>query len=378
MLEREIERLLTIGRQQTIGKGEAISVKEILAAEIPYPLKVFFRADVDRMLSDELRRWHESSRFTHHHREVESLQRQMNSTLVLNFSFLREEFLQKMEDGVHLLVNYLLRPQWTLTNFLFNTKASIAVSDLKTMLAYFGAYEYLKAVLFRYVDEKKLETLTMNEFQHLAWRIDAEYLKRKGGIEIARLTTPVYDFIHFTPVSTSASTIDRTLPTKALMKFFEDKRLRIICESLEKSGQGELSMEQLQALLDETYRSNTDAFTPEEAFLPRQTPLEGGRSPEPVAELQPQAPALPPVDLIELQQLISNDDQRRFIKKIFRKDESYYAASLNALNALSSWKEASVYIDKILIANDVDPYSNEAVRFSEVVHERFFPRMPRR
>jgi hypothetical protein len=41
---------------------------------------------------------------------------------------------------------------------------------------------------------------------------------------------------------------------------------------------------------------------------------------------------------------------------------------------LSSWKQASVFIDEIFIMNEIDPYVQEAVRFTEVAYRRFFPK----
>lgn len=392
MLEKETDRLIVLIQQQTIAKNEAISVREILAAEIPYPIKAFFRSDVERILNDELQRTRANSRFNYFHKEVESLQRQINSVLVLNFSFLREEFLQKLEDGVHLVLNFLLRPQWTLTSFLFNTNASVPVSDLKSMLTYFGAYEYLKEVLLRYIDGKKLDSLTMNEFQNLLWRIDAEYIHRKSGFEIARMTTPIYDFIHFSPFPHSAAAQAIPVPTKVLIKFFEDKRLHFLCNVLERHHAHraieELTMEQLQSILEEAHHSNAEAFRAEETFVKRQMTLT--MQPEQSStdhsltslpaegELRSQNERGKEENLPDLHQLISEDDRKKFLKRIFKKDDAFYASSLHTLNAMTSWKEASIYIDKILIANDVDPYSSEAVRFSELVHHHFFPRTTRR
>lgn len=393
MLEKETERLLDIIREQTIGRGEAIAVKDLLAAEIPYPLKVFFRADVERILREEQRRTSEHSRFNYHHREVESLLQQLNSILVVNFTFLREEFLQKLEDGVHLILNYLLRPQWTLTNFLFNASPSIPTGELKAMFSYFGAYEYLKEVFFRYVDEKHIETLRIDEFQHLIRRIDAEYLRRKSGLEIARLTTAIYDFLHFTPFS-SAPSYGTALATKIFVKFFEDKFFPVLAKSLEQHCAQHnltgLTLEQLQLAVDTACRSNPEALQLKEPS--HETVLDGEKEPpasqSPAAEhpaprsAQSYSPLpevkIKPLNLQNLHECISGEDRRRFLKKIFKRDESYYRSSIDALNGISSWKEASQYIDKIFIANDIDPYSGEAVRFSEIVHQRYFPKTPRR
>lgn len=380
MLEKETERLLKTVHEQTIGRGEAVTVKDILAAEIPYPVKVFFRADVERMLREEQSRGMAHSRFTYHHREVESLLRQMNSVLVLNFTFLREEFLQKLEDGVHLVLNYLLRPQWTLTNFVYSASASVSIADIRTMFSYFGAYEYLKEIFFHYAEEKKVETMRIAEFQNLITRIDAEYVRRKSGMEIARLTMPIFEFIHFTPFSsTSPDTL--AVDVKALTKFFEDKRFPIVAKLLgqycfRQNLQG-LTLSQLQVTLDEILRANPTALQVEETMIhemkqPDAEPAQQSQSVE-IHNFAPQH-AAPRPHLQDLYEMFDEDERKRLLKKIFRKDEAYFTSSLNALNSMTSWKEASAYIDKILIANDVDPYSHDAVRFSEIVYQRFFPK----
>jgi len=56
------------------------------------------------------------------------------------------------------------------------------------------------------------------------------------------------------------------------------------------------------------------------------------------------------------------------VKKIFKKDEARYG---QALDAFASWSEAAREIGNIFIANEIDPYSSVAVKFTEVVHSRF-------
>ncbi len=396
MLENETERLIRNVEARTIGKNQSVSMREILAAEVPHPLKVFFRSDVERILNDELRRTRTHSRFDYSNGEVEALQRKMNSILVLNFSFLREEFLQKVDDGVHLVLNLLVRPQWTLTSFIFHTNASASVSDVKSMLAYFGGHEYLKEILLRYIDEKRLESLTMNELQNLLLRIDGEYIRRKEGSELARMTGPIYEFINFSTPPAAPAPHAIPVQTKVFVKFFEDKRLRLICEVLEQHiaqrGVNELTMDQLGEILEQVRRTNDEAFIPDETFTKKQSAL--GVAPEspPVvetAEARNERPSssqsferqqlIQPVrekraGLPDLNEIISNRDRRRIIKKIFRRDDAQYSAILKALNAMASWKDASVYIDKLFIANEVDPYSRDAVRFLELVQQRFTSR----
>ena len=92
MFEQETESIIAAIRQRTIGSAGTFAVKDILASDIPHPVKTFFRADVEAMLMKELLTYHKTSRFPFDHVEVQSLQQQINSLLVLNYAFQREDF----------------------------------------------------------------------------------------------------------------------------------------------------------------------------------------------------------------------------------------------------------------------------------------------
>lgn len=384
MLEKETERLLTLFEQRTIGRGDAIAVKEILAAEIPHPIRVFFRTDVDRMLEDEHRRERTNTRFNHRHPEIQSLQRQIDSVLVLNFTFSRNEFVEKLHDGVHLLMNYLVRPQWTILNFLFNSRPSVSIDEMRSMTRYFGAYEYLSDIAVRYAQEKMIDNFTQPDLQKLLFRIDGEYMRGKDGQQLAQLLIPLYEFLGFPNIGCT-----KPVSTKAISRFFEDKNMRFISEMLDRhltNGLTEMPTEILGADLEELRRSTPDAFAPQVIPSPNTRP-----TPHPT----PSKPATPPpmrqekiheeqtpipepavkrsVNSRSIHDLISEEDRKRFVKKIFLKDERQFEATIASLNGMTSWKQASIFIDEIFIAHEVDPYSSEAVRFTDLVYQHFFP-----
>lgn len=391
MLEKETPQLLAVLQRRTIGNSEHISVRDILAAEIPRPVKVFFRADIERILNDEQERARAGSRFNYAHPEVRSLQRQMNSVLVFNYSLSREQFLQKLDEGVHLLLNYSLRPQWTLSSFLFNTTASQSRAAIRIMLSHFWDYPYLREILLRYIIEKDIDVLTKEEFESILWRVDSGYVRRKSPRELAVLTQPIFSFIHF-PHADSG----RAIPTKALIKFFEDKRMRSVFDMLNhhmvELSATELTIEQLERLLTELVHTDPMAFEADRSFTKKlisfgtksekeeiesggiQTRLPKRSGGQAVIESKEGAePAPPPSTLPNLIDLITEEDRRRFLKKIFRRDEELLISSVAAIDAMTSFKEASIYIDEIFIANEVDPYSSDARRFTEIVYQRFFP-----
>ena len=471
MFERETETIISIAKQRiphSITDSSAFAVKDILAADIPLPLKTFFRADVEILLMEELGRQRKKSRFSFSHPEVQSLQSQMNSFLVLHYSFKKEEFHQRLDDAVHLLVNYLVRPQWTLANVIFEQGDTISTSALMRLLKYFGPYEYIRSLLLRFIEDRHSASFTKADFSKILWRVDGEFIRRKTGDQLAKLLTPMYEFLEY-PLNTGTN----KLPLKALIKYFGDKGLTMAVKRLEDEialGTNEITAKDLGEVL-ESIRRNSGAFevasrtieidpakppsveptrveahreieptqnvvTPQppptnpppghrHSPLTPPSPAEGGSSTwgnrsrgekgEIIAEetgsdsLPPlsdapeepwsttDAPATvqeeePPQALGQgeesvpaqsghggekqpyLLYAINDGDRKKFVKKIFVQDDIAFLEALRALDEMSTWRQASVYIDEIFIKNDVDPYASEAIRFIDVIQEKYYPK----
>jgi hypothetical protein len=78
--------------------------------------------------------------------------------------------------------------------------------------------------------------------------------------------------------------------------------------------------------------------------------------------------------LPDLNEVISSKYQKKFIKKIFKKDERRFIKFINYLNQLTSWKKASAAIDEMFYQTGVNPYSSIAIEFSDMIYNRYFPK----
>ena len=78
--------------------------------------------------------------------------------------------------------------------------------------------------------------------------------------------------------------------------------------------------------------------------------------------------------LEDINNLITPKYQKKFIKKIFKKDDIRYSKFINYLNQLPSWKKASAAIDEMLYQTGINPYSSIAIEFSDMVYNRYFPK----
>ncbi|MDI6803908.1 MAG: hypothetical protein QME58_08680 [Bacteroidota bacterium] len=385
MYEKEIDRLNKLTLIRTIGSAERISLKEVLAAEIPLPLRNMIRVDVEQKLQDELRNNFVNSRFDFSHPEVISLQNRMNSILVLNYSFNRHEYLELVHDAIHLLLNYLMRPQWTLRSFLFDNTTQVSSDVILKALRNFSVYEYLKDLIVRIIKEKNIKLMTINEFQSLIWKCDREYIRRKDGYQLAQITLAIYDFINYGNRETKS-----TVPTKGLIKLFDDKGMRKVVDRLQIELQrhvNEISFDELCILLEDL-RKTYDGFEFENTLqkIPVEIPVTAPLEDSPVvtitideSEVVEKNDSISPQlstksQLLPLENFFDDDERKRFVKKIFRKNEKDFSDAVTDINNMTSWKEASKYVDEIYILNEVDLYSPEATRFTEITYNRFFTR----
>jgi hypothetical protein len=76
----------------------------------------------------------------------------------------------------------------------------------------------------------------------------------------------------------------------------------------------------------------------------------------------------------DLRASISASDKKKFVKKIFAKNDSSYESAIDVLNASSSWREASEHIDELFLQNKVDMYSRVAVEFTDSIYKRYLQR----
>lgn len=369
LFDQETEQILLTAQQRTIANLPAIAVKDLLASDIPFALKSYFRAHVERILEDELEQCRSSSRFNFIHPEVQSLQRQINSVLIVNYVFERKEFLDRLDDAVHLIINYLIRPQWTLKNFIFADNKTISSDRVTELLKYFAPYDYLKNLICMYVLQRHVRSFTESEFAATLWKLDGEYVRRKSAAELAAILSPVYNFMGH-PLKTN----DTALPVKGLSKFFEDKGLRTVTQCLEDvtaRGVHTLTQHALEDVLEEI-RKGAGNFVFEQPLPDQPLDLSSSSVKESTSDTESNHQIQPPQEpLVSIESLIDESDKKKFVKKIFRHSEPAFIDSLRTINNLDSWKQASVFIDEIFIRYGVDPYSNEAERLLEIVRRRF-------
>lgn len=403
MFEQEIENIIQNTQAKTIGNGSSIRVADILSAPILPAIKTFFQTEVEGWLKEERSSQLPSGRFRYDEPEV---QKQIDSILVRNAILSREEFLSILDKAVKLVFNYICRPQWTLSKFLFKSGNVVPSEEFQSELNYFYDYPYYRDILLRFVEKKGIKEVTLEMLEQLVKRIDEEVIQSCSASELAHLTQPIFDVLHEAQPHKGDE-----IPIDALMIFFDDKNRMDVLAKLESEQEQHrrlnISMERLVSLLEPGHdrtRSETShhleapEVQPAEAAVKRDEVMQDHRkldmippvverketgSPLPLQE--PEAleigerlsrPSVTPTTQQEpisyhIRKQLRKRGKKKVIKRVFQGDAAQYEISLATLNSMKTWGEASMYIDSVFIKNGVDPFSNVAIKFTDVVQEVF-------
>jgi hypothetical protein len=76
----------------------------------------------------------------------------------------------------------------------------------------------------------------------------------------------------------------------------------------------------------------------------------------------------------DVNKIITGRNRKKIVKKLFKKKENEFNSFVDILNSQTNWKEASVIIDEEFYQRGINPYSKEAIMFSDMVYTRFFPK----
>jgi hypothetical protein len=417
-LETHLEELSRSFAERTIADRPAIRMNEVVGPSLPKAVSTYLQAEVLRALEQDLRNGPALRQIDRDSPGMDRLATSFARSLSYAYTFDREAYLRALDDAVHFAANYLFRPRWTLEQFLFEDRTTVPLTSLETRLIYVTEYSYLGEILLRILRRRGNPEVTVEEVRTLLEKIDDQVVQQHSPKELAHLTRPIFAFM-----LQGDEAADRPIPVEPLLLFFEDKKMRFLRDYLDgivgiRKVSG-LSLSDLTTLIEDLYRADSRPMagpagttppvpapeaeeleqTPPGPFPPLEEPVAPAEYQEPPAAAStvpspdpqpPSSPApLPPAanpalsltfaGMIEsraaappgLEELITDQQRKRFVKRIFHRDADYYQTVITALEEMTNWEQASTYLMEFYRTNELDPFSGDVVEFTDIVQKRF-------
>ena len=416
---------------------QSIPLAYIMQLDIPDSIKHFFDQEVEIWLREEEEKFTSTERFDYDMPQVRMLIDQIFDLLKQNATFHITKFNHLLERAVKLQMNYMLEPHRTLTQFLFKDSPRISTMEVYDTLKYFFRFDYYKTAISDYFNLKYLREISQDQFVSLIEEIDRKTFEENRTDTALGTIKTIMEFLSEAQNETVSSLPtdvlaaifrDRKLDDMyQLIKKVENQGVRnqLSFDELETllrdgslPGMEEqevtekteiLGFEQVQAIETAAPEISLSEFDvpestiqleeeeePEEEFEPEEEevePEEELTQPEQEAvlteeEAEPEISEKVANDLADfVAKQISSDSpledlhgmikgriRKKIIKKLFKKKEDEFVSFVDQLNSLSTWKDASRVIDDEFYERGINPYSKEAIAFSDIIYTRFFPK----
>ena len=413
IFEAEIESIIHAVRIKTIGEDDGIILKKILTADIHPAVKAYFKAEVEKMLMHERGLEHRSKKFPYSLPEVRSIEAQIDLLLIQNYSFGLQEFELLLDESVHFQFNYLCRPQWTLMNFIMGEQRKVNSSQIEKCLMYCVDYTYFPELIKRYIVDHGLAEVNYEELKTLIEKIDHEVVAQHSSLELAHMTRALFEFVESGKMVPQVEFEQQTLPINAAIVFFDDKHLTDIRTRLEFERDNnriiQITVDRLADIIEAVRTGNNEVVSdsiapsaeiseePQEIKIPAQDQFEikiineiqleeeSATGPQdievsPLSEMSASGIGendreLSALDSAlkrqELLNVFSEQERGVLIKHVFSQDEPAFHGAITEISLLEIWAEVAQYLDTLFIANGVNPFSTEAVLFTDKLYAYF-------
>ncbi|GAB4338615.1 MAG: hypothetical protein Kow0037_22820 [Calditrichia bacterium] len=410
MLDQVIENIIRkIQKEVVTPQMEQVPLSYLLTRNIPQSVKHFFDQEVELWLREEAQKFDSNERFDYNSPEIQVLIDKIFDILKNTATFHITKFHQLLERAVKLQANYLTRPHQTLTQFLFKDSQTVTTMEVYDMLKYFDRFQYYKDALTDYFNLKYMREINQSHFEELIASIDRQVYSKDPVMTILKTVKTVINFMNegrepsdLIPLDVLVSMLkDRNLNKYAqLVQVQLNRGLEEISlgdlEVLLSTGELKLETEAAPAEVEDIEKAQVEVHvedisvvakpTAEPAEAEVEEEFEEEEEEEEEKEVAPKttsaaeqlaefvAQKIKGEHLEDLHKLTSKKLRKRFIKHLFKKDETRYVKFMDFLNELPTWKQASAAIDEMFYQAGVNPYSKDALAFTDLVYNRYFPK----
>jgi len=434
----EKDRLIAELEKKILGRREQITVQEISAAPMPELLLAAFRNHAHSIVRREKPLVLQSShRFVLDDSEIKTHLCRLRELLIDRLVMPRDEVIEVIVFAVRLQFDVITKPRAALVELLYERALERDRDDIRTIVAGLGEQRPMISALLDLIGGYPAGPVNREAFVALCRRAEKtayadkpvtalmadlhDFIGFCGAIDGAKITEvdnqTVLGVLFERNLKELAEGLLPTLTQKDKWTLLEIEKIlehQIVSSGLALGAEAhrqifpppeidlnaflEEAPDEIQLDLDENgHDGNT--IDPEHATVGERASLQDASAFERVYDLftdSPEndapaeqgtavqsSPAATHRSLHEFQssipyqplyRLIDDQSKAMFVKKIFRKDGEAYGRFIDLLEVAENWNAAKGILDEELSMRKINPYSKEAIRLSDLVFSRYFPR----
>lgn len=172
MFEREIKFIYDFNLNKVNKLGPYFTFEQLQNADLHPAILHYISAEIDYLVFEDRQKLLKNSVFDYSGEKISYHFAMITEELKKVKRFSLEYIAKLILHATSFTVNFLVRPKWTLTRFIFDESKHKTTNELKQILNYVYYYKYLKTIIVTYINSKKILSMNVEEFEELLNKTD--------------------------------------------------------------------------------------------------------------------------------------------------------------------------------------------------------------
>ncbi|VAX19892.1 hypothetical protein MNBD_IGNAVI01-2561 [hydrothermal vent metagenome] len=247
MFEKEIEFIYNYYLNKIEKLNSFVTFDQLASANLHPALLQYVSAEIDYLISEDRQKLLKESLFDYSGDKINEYFTKISEEIKLTKKFSKDYISKLLLHATSFNVNYVVRPNWSLVQFIFENEDEKHVSEIKQILNYLYYYPYYKRILTNYFNKKHLYKISEEELSEVLDKIDQINLENNFEEIVNESLYNIVDFINIGEVDNNRISKD------VIEHFLIDKNIeepsRILDEKLTGSSDDKFKIEEYREVI---------------------------------------------------------------------------------------------------------------------------------
>jgi len=196
MFEKEIEFIYNYYLNKIEKLNAFVTFDQLASANLHPALLQYVSAEIDYLIFEDRQKLLKESLFDYSGDKINEYFTKISEEIKLTKKFSKDYISKLLLHATSFNVNYVVRPNWSLIQFIFENEDEKYVSEVKQILNYLYYYPYYKRILTNYFNKKHLYKISEEELSGVLDKIDRINLENNFTEIVNESLKNIVDFIN--------------------------------------------------------------------------------------------------------------------------------------------------------------------------------------
>jgi len=247
MFEKEIEFIYNYYLNKIEKLNSFVTFDQLASANLHPALLQYVSAEIDYLIFEDRQKLLKESLFDYSGDKINEYFTKISEEIKLTKKFSKDYISKLLLHATSFNVNYVVRPNWSLLQFIFENEDEKYVSEVKQILNYLYYYPYYKRILTNYFNKKHLYRISEEELSGVLDKIDKINLENNYEEVVNESLSNIVDFINIGEVGSNRISKD-VIEYFLIDKNFEEPS-RILDEKLAGSSNDKSKIDEYREII---------------------------------------------------------------------------------------------------------------------------------